>query len=134
MAYRRVSRPLAGDHPDDAAMAIAGMTPGQPGAFLHSTSWRFSNDGIVFLTYAGAPDPDLEAPTVSLTLAQVPHSHSATHPHPALLTIEHVAAHAVRHLAFLLLTDPLLEAALLQDRLLYEHLRAGEVSVAGQLR
>lgn len=134
LAYRRVSRPLAGDHPDDAALALAGMSPGQPGAFLHSTSWRFADDGTLLLTYAGAPDPDVDAPTERLSVARIPHSHSATAPHPALLTIEHVAVHAIRHLAFLLPTDPVMEAALRTDDLLYEHVRAAEVSLAGQLR
>lgn len=109
------------------------MTHGRAGAFLHSTSWRFA-EGIVFLTYVGAPDPDLAAPAVPLTIAEVPHSHSATQPHPALLTIEHVAAHAVRHLAFLLPTDPVIQAALRHDQLLSEHLRKTKVTVAGQLR
>lgn len=133
LAYRRVTRPLGADHPDGAALELAGMSPGEGGAFLHSTSWRFAEDGTLFLTYAGAPDPDIDALTAPLHVAQLPHSHSATAPHPALLTIEHVAAHAVRHLALLLDTDPIVTAALRTDEQLYAHVRAAEAAPAGQL-
>lgn len=101
--YRFARRALAAaERPDDAALDLAG-TAGE--AVCHSTSWRFE-EGQVVLTYAVVPDPCPSLPAVALTEPSVVCSGDPLRPAPPDVHDHHVAAHAVRHLAYLAETDP----------------------------
>ncbi len=103
LAYRVRRSPLhADDHPDLAALLLAGCC--SP-AVSHSTSWRAEDDTLV-LTYAVVPDPDRAEPALPLPHPLVVWSGDPTRPSPKGLHLHHVAAHAVRHLAGLRVTDP----------------------------
>ncbi len=91
----------AGERPDDAALDLARAGDG----VCHSTSWRYQ-DGRVVLTYAVVPDPQPSRPAVALTAPSVMCSGDPLRPTPADVHDHHVAAHAVRHLAYLADTDP----------------------------
>lgn len=90
--------PLVGrQEPDAVARALAGVTGGaQPGVVLHSTSWRHTGAELI-VTYALFPDqrPGTGRP-LRLHLVTGP---GPLEPSPPAVAGEHVAAHAVRHLA-----------------------------------
>lgn len=67
------------------------------------------------LTYAIAPDPNVEAEAVELTAPSIVCSTDPTHPTPSVLHFPHVAAHAVRHLVHLAESDPTIRAARLHS-------------------
>ncbi|WP_027346130.1 hypothetical protein [Hamadaea tsunoensis] len=98
-----------GVHPDDLAIDLSGLTLCTPGALLHSTSWRYAADRIV-LTYAALPDPwprdVLPVPSDAMVVSASP-----LMPSPATVDVAAVATHAVRHLALLVTTDPVVAAA-----------------------
>jgi hypothetical protein len=111
LRYRvRRQRLDAGVHPDDLARRLSGLTVCTPGAVLHSTSWRHTDDGVV-LTYAALPDPspdgdggDRTGGTDVAVDAMVAGAGPLT-PSPAVVDAAAVAAHACRHLALLARTD-----------------------------
>jgi hypothetical protein len=107
-----------GVHPDDLALSLAGLTLCTPGALLRSTSWRHEADGLV-LTYAALPDPAPEGPSESIV--NVDATVASTSPlisSPCSVDLDAVAAHACRHLALLLTTDPVVaEAAAARQRI-----------------
>ena len=116
-SYRRSAVPLAPrTDPDSTARAVARVGP-RADVVLHSTSWRYEPSGTLILTYALLPDPDSDTdpdraaaePLRSLDLARGAYSAS---PAPAHISVRHVAAHALRHLALLAHTDPMVSAAL----------------------
>ncbi|TFI19918.1 hypothetical protein [Streptomyces sp. 4R-3d] len=147
-AYRRLITALGrGARPDGAARRLAGLSEGDERHLVHSTSWRATDDGSIVLTYLVHPDPAPGLPATPLpdprALACSP---KAGHPSPPDLKPHHVAAHAVRHLAFLARTDPVVAAHLASpggprkppggafDRALGGALDGLPGSAAGQLR
>ncbi|WP_405618354.1 hypothetical protein OG292_28905 [Streptomyces sp. NBC_01511] len=114
-AYRRLITALGGRaRPDDTARRLALPAERDEGGHLvHSTSWRATDDGQIVLTYLVHPDP---APDLPGTPLPDPHAVARSprpgHPAPPGLKSHHVAAHAVRHLAFLARTDPAVAAHL----------------------
>lgn len=108
----RVRRDVLEDgvHPDDLAFGLAGLTLCTPGGLLHSTSWRYES-GSVVLTYAALPDLWPQA-TRRVEVDAMAVAASPLMPSPCTVDIDAVAAHACRHLALLLTTDPVaVEAA-----------------------
>lgn len=113
-AYRRLITALGGRaRPDDVARRLALLGAGDERYLVHSTSWRATDEGQIVLTYLVHPDPAPDLPGTLLpdpgALARSP---KPGHPTPPELKPHHVAAHAVRHLAFLACTDPAVAAHL----------------------
>lgn len=113
-AYRRLLTALARSAaPDRAARRLAGLSDDDDRHLVHSTSWRADDEGAIVLTYVVHPDPDPDHPARPLadphTIAR---SNRTGHPAPPDLTVDHVASHAVRHLALLEGTDPAVAAFL----------------------
>ena len=108
--YRRTLASLpAHSHPDATARRLAGAS--RPSPVLHSTSWRHDADGLV-LTYIQLPDPDTHGAAARLTALRTAHGTHAAAPAPATMTLDNVAAHALRHVALLLRTDAVVRSAL----------------------
>lgn len=132
LAYRRVAGHLgAGETPDLAVARLVGLHDGD--ALVHSTSWRPMPDGTIVLTYAVAPEPrpaETATPLEDLTLAS---GDEPSRPTPPEVTNDQVAAHAVRHLGFLLDTDPSARAALERDPALTALLADLPPALAGKL-
>ena len=107
LAYRVAQQQLGDRAPDGVALDTASVThhPAQVGTVSHSTSWRYDS-GCVVLTYAVVPDPQPHLPVEPLPRVGVICSPDPLHPSPAGLHDHHIAAHAVRHLAYLWATDP----------------------------
>ncbi|MFI6595984.1 hypothetical protein ACIBHX_07035 [Nonomuraea sp. NPDC050536] len=110
-SFRRQAAPLdrEGD-PSELARSLAG----EP-LLLHSTSWRHEPDEGIVLTYAAYPDPDPDARADELDELEVAFGAAPDDPRPVELTAAHVAAHAIRHLAFLVASDPVTGAAIVAD-------------------
>lgn len=97
--WRLQTAPLSGlAAPDDLARELADVAAlSDPGVVLHSTSWRYAGPELV-LTYALFPD--VPASTGRRRLDHhVVTGPGPLHPAPTRVDEEHVAAHAVRHLA-----------------------------------
>lgn len=127
---RAVARPQS---PVAVARLVAGISGNQDNIILHSTSWRHTDDGVVVLTFLACPDP--QATTVgqalpNLTIAQAT---GCACPAPADLQARHVVAHAIRHLAFLVATDPSVSHGLLAYPLLLDALALAQPAMAGAL-
>lgn len=121
--------------PDARARELAGLGTDVPTAtVVHSTSWRPSPDGLI-LTYAVAPDPDPSGNNVRTVPAgaAVISSADAAAPTPAVVDIEHVLAHALRHLSMVARTTPEVIAAADTHPLLWHAVVAHPPEVAGQL-
>ena len=80
--------------------------------FAHSTSWRFVENGLI-ITWLALPKEHcvldriyVESPIVG--------SESATRP-AALVQVQNVVAHGLRHLALLITEDPVVRAAIPAD-------------------
>lgn len=73
---------------------------------LHSTSWRHEAASRLVLTYDYCPDPRSDLPATPLRSRSLARAAGPADPSPAGTTSDHVAAHAIRHLAFLSDTDP----------------------------
>ena len=116
--------------PDDYALTLSGVRSGEPGGVCHSTSWRYEN-GVVVLTYAATPVRLFGALTPLIEPAIVC-SMDPLRPAPGSLHAHHVAAHAVRHLAYLAEHDPAIAQASLRRPHLWSALRcaAAEMPVA----
>ena len=111
LSYRTRTQPLtAGTAPDEAALELAGPAGREAGAVSHSTSWRCPDPGRLVLTYAVLPDPE-PAGAAALVAPSIVCSGDPLRPTPPDLHGHHVAAHAVRHLAYLAGTDPAVTAA-----------------------
>lgn len=120
--YRVDSALRAGATPDDAARALAAGSSASsaeplPLEVLHSTSWRHDPAEGLVLTYAAAPDPRPDLPAVPLQAPSVVCSGDPLRPAPDVLHAHHVAAHAVRHLAYLGERDPGIADAAARPRL-----------------
>ena len=106
LAFRVLTGGLSGDrHPDAIARELLGLSHDTQEYLLHSTSWRHEPAGQVLLTYACCPDPRPDLAAVPLPGTALARGSGPASPSPGRLRIEQVAAHAVRHLAFLQHTD-----------------------------
>lgn len=129
-AYRRRVAALVPDgDPDRAAAALVGG----PVSVLHSTSWRSDPAWGLLLTYAALPDPRTEDAAVPLGNTAIATGRDSNRPTPATVTVDQVAAHAVRHLALLRHTDPVVAAALDGHPALAVAVAATDPVAAGQL-
>jgi hypothetical protein len=123
-----------GVHPDDLAVGLTGLTLCTPGAFLHSTSWRYE-DGMLVLSYVALPD-QVPLATRPVNVDAMVVSNSPLVPSPCAVELDAVAAHACRHLALLPTTDPVaVEAAAAAPQLwaLIGKLPAGDAGGIGSL-
>lgn len=125
----------SGCRPDTRAHELAGLATSVPTAtVVHSTSWRAAAGGLV-LTYAVAPDPE---PVEGLVRAVPPDagivcSTQAAAPSPSVVAVEHVLAHALRHLSMVARTSPAVVAAVDAHPQLWHAVMAHTPDVAGQL-
>jgi hypothetical protein len=125
----------AGCRPDTRALELAGLgSSAPPATVVHSTSWRPTADGLI-LTYAVLPDP---APAVGTMHAVPADAHivcsaDAAAPTPAVVTVEHVLAHALRHLSLVARTSPAVMRAVDAHPRLWHAVGAHTPDVAGQL-
>lgn len=124
-----------GYHPDARVRELAGVGSSPPPTLVvHSTSWRQTKDALV-LTYVVLPDPD---PAAGTTQAVPPECHIASSgdaaaPTPRLVDLEHVLAHALRHLSLVARTTPELNTAVATDNELWHAVMKRRPDVAGQL-
>ncbi|GAB1822724.1 hypothetical protein [Herbidospora sp. RD11066] len=110
--YRRLETTLRdGETPDQAARRHAEVAAGDAVTVVHSTSWRYEAHGRLVLTYAVCPDPDPASPADLLTDYRLARGEAPATPTPQDLQVENVAAHALRHLAHLLHSDPVVGEA-----------------------
>ena len=125
----------AGCRPDARARELAGLDAEVPTAtVVHSTSWRPTPGGLI-LTYVVAPDPDPAEDTVHAVPvdATVVGSADAAAPTPAVVAVEHVLAHALRHLSLVARTCPAVVAAVDAYPRLWHAVVVRTPGVAGQL-
>jgi hypothetical protein len=105
IAYGRLSSSLYRNSadPDEVARRLA--APACTPAILHSTSWRWENDGTLVLTYLAYSDDPTCATSEPSRLAWSdllpPQSTDPQKPRPAVIREQDVVAHGVRHLTFL---------------------------------
>ncbi len=124
-----------GCRPDARARELAGLGADLPTAtVVHSTSWRPNANGLI-LTYAVLPDPDPAEATVRAVPADatIVCSADAAAPTPPAVTVEHVLAHALRHLSLVARTSPAVVAAADSYPRLWHAVVAHTPDVAGQL-
>ena len=73
---------------------------------LHSTSWRYERSGMIVLTYMGYCDTAVFAQEnwteLDLRLPEPPHDSTPQRPRPSRIDEAQVAAHGMRHLAYLI--------------------------------
>ncbi|GAA4987776.1 hypothetical protein GCM10023205_68290 [Yinghuangia aomiensis] len=116
LAYRMArGMPLPGEVPDSAALRLAGLPEDaarRAELVVHSTSWRYERgEPRVVLTYVVAPDPDPTRPSRLVEGVGIARGDSAACPAPERVAAGEVAAHALRHLAFLEASDPVVRDA-----------------------
>nr|WP_157555089.1 hypothetical protein [Herbidospora sakaeratensis] len=110
--YRRLVTALRdGETPDEAVRRHVGVAADDEVTVVHSTSWRYQPRGRLVLTYAVCPDPDPRRPAEELTEFRLARGPAPARPAPDDLRVGDVAAHALRHLAHLLRSDPVVAAA-----------------------
>ncbi len=125
----------SGCRPDARVRELAGLVIDVPTTtVVHSTSWRPAPSGLI-LTYGVLPDPEPTAGTVRAVPAdaRVACSANAAVPTPAVVTIEHVLAHALRHLSMVARTTPAVVKAIDTYPRLWHAVVAHTPDVAGQL-
>lgn len=132
--YRRVLTALdQRARPDGTARSLALLDPDDDRSLVHSTSWRVTDDGEIILTYLVHPDPDPDQPGKHLSDPRgIARATGPGHPTPAELSVDQVAAHAIRHLAFLGRTDPGVAAYLTGRPRIRRALESVPGTVAGQ--
>lgn len=126
---------LSGCRPDTRARELAGLASGVPTAtVVHSTSWRPTPGGLI-LTYAVLPDPNPDESTVRAVPAgtTIACSGNAAAPTPPAVGVEHVLAHALRHLSMVARTSPPVAAAVDVHPRLWHAVVTHAPDVAGQL-
>ncbi|MGH3919748.1 MAG: hypothetical protein ACRDRY_16455 [Pseudonocardiaceae bacterium] len=91
--------------------------------------------GGLILTYAILPDPDPDDGAVPAVPAdaRVVCSADAAAPSPPVVAVEHVLAHALRHLSLVARTSPAVVAAVAAHPKLWHAVVAHTPDVAGQL-
>lgn len=122
-----------GAAPDVHARAVLGWHGhGSDGRLLHSTSWRYdTGSSELVLTWAVIPDPAVTGRWP--VRADISTGATGTHPVPDGLTIANVAAHAARHMAFLLHHDRTVGVVLHEHhRALHDALLPWSPDVAGE--
>jgi hypothetical protein len=124
----------AGCRPDTRARELAGLAAAVPaGTVVHSTSWRTGPAGLI-LTYAVLPDPNPPEHARAVPVdATVVCSADAAAPSPVMVAVEHVLAHALRHLSLVARTSPAVIAAVDAHPRLWHAVVAYSPDVAGQL-
>jgi hypothetical protein len=128
LTFRRLAVPLPrGVEPDALARQMIDLGPD---AVLHSTSWRFEDDRIV-ITFAVTPDPDPRAGD-RLVAETVARGTDGRHPN-AEPDHAQVAAHACRHLAFLMATDAAIAKASRRKANVWRLIARFTPKVAGEL-
>ncbi len=136
LSWRVVGGDLpAGCRPDSRVRELAGLGADVPTAtVVHSTSWRPTAAGLI-LTYAVLPDPDPAGAVVHAVPADatVACSADAAAPTPPEVAVEHVLAHALRHLSLVARTSPAVVAAVNSHPRLWHAVAAHTPDVAGQL-
>ncbi len=84
--------------------------PGTDARMLHSTSWRYEDQGRIVLTYLAylAPNSPLMSGAVRLRLEDIPGQAptDALHPRPPHIAELDVLSHGLRHVAFLMAREP----------------------------
>lgn len=134
IVFSRIEGPLeSGENPDRRARGLAGDDPGAV-ALIHSTSWRWEEDGRIVLTYlAWFKDGRLGRDARPLPPLSPPEPTDPLHPRPAEIRELDPLAHGLRHLAFLLQTsrDSAVATTLGPDGV--AALRRFEPELAGQL-
>lgn len=133
--YRRLTTTLRrGMSPDRTARGLALLGDQEEAQLVHSTSWRATREGGIALTYLVHPDPAPQQPGTPLTEPhRIARSLRPGHPTPPDLEIGRVVAHAVRHLAFLEGTDPVVAAHTSAWPELVDALRSLPLAAAGEL-
>jgi hypothetical protein len=128
----RTSQLPDGGHPDTLARELAGFAEdvADPARLLHSTSWRFDGTGVV-LTYAALPDPDPQHATPLDADHALPYAVDPLAPSLDRLTVQDVALHACRHLAYLRLTDPVVSLTAAEAPRLWSMIATLTPAVAG---
>ncbi len=127
-----------GVRPDARARELAGLGPGGvgtggiAGVVVHSTSWR-PVPGRLVLTYAVLPDPDPTSARPVPAGVRIVCSGDVAAPTPPAVGVEHVLAHALRHLSLVARTSPDVVAATAAHPLLWEAVLAHAPDVAGEL-
>ncbi|HYZ08691.1 MAG TPA: hypothetical protein VE709_08965 [Pseudonocardiaceae bacterium] len=133
LAWRVARGNLAdGVRPDARARQLAGLGAGSAGVVVHSTSWRPASGGLV-LSYAVLPDPDPAGARPVPTGVQIVCSGDVSAPSPPVVDVEHVLAHALRHLSLVARTSPDVVAATAAHPLLWDAVLAHAPGVAGEL-
>ena len=124
-----------GCRPDARARELAGLAADVPaGTVVHSTSWRLSPAGLI-LTYAVLPDlrPAEHIGCVVPADVTVACSADPAAPSPTIVTVDHVLAHALRHLSLVARTTPAVAVAVDTHPRLWQAVVAHSPDVAGQL-
>ncbi|MGH4008906.1 MAG: hypothetical protein ACRDTH_12250 [Pseudonocardiaceae bacterium] len=124
-----------GCRPDARARELAGLGAEVPTAtVVHSTSWRPTPEGLI-LTYAILPDPDTDGGTVRAvpTDVRIVSSADAAAPSPPVVAVEHVLAHALRHLSLVARNSPAVVGAVASHPRLWHAVVTHTPDVAGQL-
>lgn len=134
LAWRVVRGDLPGGvRPDARARQLAGLEAGGAvDVVVHSTSWR-PTSGRLVLTYAVLPDPDPTAARPVPAGMRIVCSGDVSAPTPPVLEVEHVLAHALRHLSLVGRTSPDVVAATAAHPLLWDAVLAHAPDVAGEL-
>ena len=105
IAYGKLSSDLSRDSADPDAVARGLVAPACRPAILHSTSWRWEQDGKLVLTYlAYSEDPKCgvaEPSRLAWSDLLPPQSTDPQKPRPAEIREQDVLAHGIRHLTFL---------------------------------
>jgi len=120
-------------HPDSLALELAGFDADHDDVarLLHSTSWRY-HGGAVVLTYVGLPDPSPER-ALPVSPRRLPYAADRLAPTLPGVTTDDVALHAIRHLAYLRRTDPLVAATAAASPELWGLIERLDPAVAGRL-
>lgn len=136
LGWRVAHGPLpTGCRPDARARELAGLGSDVPAAtVVHSTSWRPTSGGLI-LTYAVLPDPNPTDDCVRVVPAdaRLACSGDVAAPSPPVVDIEHVLAHALRHLSLVARTNAAVAAAVAAHPRLWDAVLARTPDVAGQL-
>jgi len=98
-------------NPDDLVRDFTFNTKAGPAlvsrknCYVHSTSWRYEQDGSIVLTYLVYSDrmefQDSTGTVLKLEDVAVTVSQDATRPRPAILMEEQIILHGIRHLSYL---------------------------------
>lgn len=124
-----------GMSPDRVARSLALLDEDSDMHVVHSTSWHATRQGGIALTYLVHPDPAPDRPGTPLLEPHViARSPRPGHPTPPALEMDHVVAHAVRHLAFLEGSDPTIAAHLASYPELVRSLRSLPSTTAGEVQ